>query len=166
MTIPVPTPPLAYPSTAAVAALLRARTKDLTGVELGDFTDNTRPTGAEVERLILQAYAEVTGQSGTILHAACAGAATALVVIRAAMWVELSYFPEQVRSDRSVYAELAEQYTAGLTGLVACVEGNVPGGGGDDGATALRFGCIDVHGWTSVPAPFGTPPAYDDDPAY
>lgn len=165
---PLPTPPLAFPTTADVAAILRARTKDLTGVEVGDFTADTRPTHTEVQALIAQAYAEVTGQSGTLLHPRCAGAATALVVIRAAMWVELSYFPEQVRSDRSVYQELAEQYTAGMPGLLSCVEGNVPGGDGTAGGDVqLRFGMLDVHGGTSVPAPFGRP-TYSgvDDAAY
>lgn len=164
-----PTDPLAFPTTADVAAILRARTKDLAGVEVGDFTADTRPTADEVARLIVQAYAEVTGQSGTFLHPRCAGGATALIVIRAAMWVELSYFPEQVRSDRSVYQELAEQYTAGMPGLLTCVEGNVPGAeGADDGSVNLRFGMLDVHGATSVPAPYGTP-AYSgppDDAAY
>jgi hypothetical protein len=158
MTVPVEPPPLAFPTTADVAAILRARTKDLTGVEVGDFTADTRPTHDEVQRLIGQAYAEVTGQSGSYLHPRCAGAATALIVIRAAMWVKLSYFPEQVRSDRSVYQELADQYTAGMPGLLTCVEGNVPGAeGGDDGSVNLRFGMLDVHGQTSVRAPYGLP---------
>jgi len=78
--------------------------------------------------------------------------------VRAAMWVELSYFPEQVRSDRSVYQELAEQFQRGMPALINCVEGNVPGSTGDD-ATAIgpwRFGMLDVHGWTASPY-YGSP---------
>jgi hypothetical protein len=166
--VTAPADPLAFPTTADVAAILRARTKDLTGVEVGDFTADTRPTHDEVQKLIGQAYAEVTGQSGAYLHPLCAGAATALVVIRAAMWVELSYFPEQVRSDRSVYQELADQYTAGIPGLIACVEGNSAGGAvDDDGTVHLRFGMLDVHGATSVSAPYGQPSDSGvDDAAY
>lgn len=34
------------PSVANVAALLRARTKDVNGDEIGTFNDDTRPTSA------------------------------------------------------------------------------------------------------------------------
>jgi hypothetical protein len=39
------------PSVLDVAALLRARTKDVNGVEVGTFTDDTRPTSSQVLRL-------------------------------------------------------------------------------------------------------------------
>jgi hypothetical protein len=157
MTAPLvitPLPPEAV-TTADVAALLRARTKDLTGTEVGDFTPNTRPTDDEVVRLIAMAWAEVTGQSGASLADRCAGIARSLIAIRAAMWVELSYFPEQVRSDRSVYQELADQYTAGLPTLTSCVDQNLAGDAGGSGG--YRFGSLDVHGWTSVADPYGLP---------
>lgn len=155
-------PILTYPTAADVAALLRARTKDLTGNELGVFTPDTRPTNTEVEHLITLAYAEVTGMSGVYLAERCADLASTLIVIRAAMWVELSYFPEQVRSDRSVYRELAEQFSLGLPNLSACVEGNLPDAGGAGGTNAyFRFGTLDVHGWTASPY-YGIPP----DPPY
>lgn len=152
------TPPPLVPATVEdVAALLRARTKDLNGTELGTFNENTRPTDVEVERLITMALAEVTGQIGPYAYDPCASAATALIAIRAAMWVELSYFPEQVRTERSVYDELAAQWTAGMPVLVTCVEGNSPGTG-DGGETNLgyRFGVLDVHGWTASPY-YGAP---------
>lgn len=145
-----PAAPLELPTTADVAAILRARTKDLDGAEVGDFTDNTRPTGTEVDRLIAMAYAEVSGQVGTNLYEPCASSARTLIAVRAAMWVELSYWPEQVRSDRSAYAELEDQWTASLPALIACVEGNLPGAGGES-PLGYRFGTLDVHGWTSSP---------------
>jgi hypothetical protein len=40
------------PSVADVAALLRARTKDVNGEEIGTFNDDTRPTSAQVLTLI------------------------------------------------------------------------------------------------------------------
>jgi hypothetical protein len=156
-------PPLTVPTTANVAALLRARTKDLDGQELGDFTDNTRPTGPEVDTIIAMAYDEVTGRAGANLRPRCAALAFMLVVIRAAMWVEGSYWPEQVRSDRSIFAELAEQYNNGLTTLDTCVAGNLPGDMDGDPTTddmALGFGMVNVHGETSVRSPFGDPPVY------
>lgn len=146
----IPPPPLTAPTSDDVAALLRARTKDLDGAELGVFNANTRPTDTEVARLIDMAYAEVTGQTGVTLGDRCAPSAQALIVIRAAMWIELSYFPEQVRSDRSVYAELADQWTAGMPSLMDCVAGNVAPDG-DGGAAGLRFGSLPIGGWTASP---------------
>jgi hypothetical protein len=157
--------PVTTPTTADVAAILRARTKDLTGDEIGDFTANTRPTGTDVDRIIAMAYNEVTGISGVDLATRCAGLAFSLIVIRAAMWVEGSYWPEQVRSDRSIFTELAAQYAAGIPTLIECASGNLPAGDGtdDDASMGLRFGMIDVHGATSVPWPFGPPITYDYD---
>jgi hypothetical protein len=156
-------PPLPPPTTAEVAALLHARTKDLTGNEVGDFTANTRPTDTQVVALISMAYNEVTGQTGILLGDPCASAARALITIRAAMWVEASFFPEQVRSDRSVYQELADEFTAGLPRVIACVEGNVPSAGGTEGAGTYRFGVLDVHGWTASPY-YGAPAVPPPDP--
>jgi hypothetical protein len=156
--------PVDTPTTTDVAAILRARTKDLDGAEVGDFNANTRPTGPEVDRLIAMAYAEVTGISGTDLAKRCAGLAYSLVVIRAAMWVEGSYWPEQVRTDRSIFTELAAQYAAGLPTLIDCAAGNLPADGGDtEDVASFRFGMLDVHGWTSVPWPYGEPPLYPYD---
>jgi len=152
----IPTPPaLVAPTSDDVAALLRARTKDLNGSELGVFNADTRPTDTEVGRLIDMAYAEVVAQVGSIVYDPCAQSATALVALRAAMWVELSYFPEQVRSDRSVYAELATQWAEQMPAVQACVTGNLPGGGGATNV-GFRFGVLDVHGWTASPY-YGAP---------
>lgn len=158
---------LVAPTSADVAAVLRARTKDLTGDELADFTENTRPTGEEVERLIEIAYDEVTAVSGLHLAPRCAGLARVLIIVRAAMWVEGSYWPEQVRSDRSIFTELADRYDDGLPILRDCVAGNLPGdGAAEDDLAGYRFGVLDVHGWTASPY-YGTPdvrPESDDGP--
>lgn len=144
------TPDWSVPSSDDVATLLRARTKDLDGNEVGVFNDYTRPTGTEVDRIIAMAYAEIAALAGAAISAQCGGTATWLTTLRAAMWVELSYWPEQVRSDRSVYAELAEQWTQGLPLLRECVAGNLPDSGGETNA-GYRFGVLDVHGWTASP---------------
>jgi hypothetical protein len=150
--------PLTKPTTTDVAALLRARTKDLDGIEVGDFNAYTRPTGPEVDRIIDLAYEEVTGRAGVELGARCTSLAFMLVIIRAAMWIEGSYWPEQVRSDRSIFSELSDQYETGVTTLDACVAGNLPSSGGDGQPVALGYGMLDVHGATSVSAPYGDPP--------
>jgi hypothetical protein len=156
MTAPVDIPPLEKPTPDDVATILRARTKDLTGTELGTFTADTRPTDTEVARIIDLAYAEVTGRCGLYIGSSCAAGAKSLVVIRAAAWIELSYFPEQVRSDRSVYAELVAQFDPGVQAVMDCVAGNVPDPGDADSNATFRFGVLDVHGWTASPF-YGAP---------
>jgi hypothetical protein len=141
--------PVETPTTQDVAALLRTRTKDLNGTEVGEFTADTRPTTDEATAAIAQAYAEVTGRIGFEIAERWRDAARALIAIRAAMWIELSYFPEQVRSDRSVYQELAQQYANGATALDATLSDNDPGAGG-----SARFGSIGVMGATAAAAAF------------
>ena len=81
-----------------------------------------------------------------------------MILVRAAMWVEQGYWPEQVRTDRSVYRELADQFEAGMQLLMQCAAGNLPGGNGSSGGLGeQRFAMINVHGWTSVRPPFGVP---------
>jgi hypothetical protein len=108
------------------------------------------------------AYAEVTGRCGLYIGSSCAAGAKSLVVIRAAAWVELSYFPEQVRSDRSVYAELVAQFDPGVQAVMDCVAGNVPDPGDADSNATFRFGALDVHGWTASPY-YGAPEVPADD---
>lgn len=121
------------PSSDDVAAILRARTKDDNGRELGVWTDATRPTGPEVDVLIAQAADFVAAAIGGVPDR-CAGAAGAAVLLRAAMLVELSYFPEQVRSDRSPYPELKELYDTAEESARTCVtSGGESGGEGGEG---------------------------------
>lgn len=133
-----PTPelePWPLPVVDDVAALLRARTKDADGAELGTFTDATRPTADEVERLIARAYGDVSTQTGAVLGERLALEAAAMVALRAAMFVELSYFPEQVRTDRSAYQEYERIYDAGMTALRLAIEG-------ESGEFGSRFGTL------------------------
>jgi hypothetical protein len=123
---PIPWP---LPTPDDVAALLRARTKDADGHELGVFTDTTRPTADQVDELIALAYGDVSSQTGAYLDDRTAPAAQSMVALRAAMFVELSYFPEQVRSDRSAYPEYERLYTAGMTALGDAIDGNTAGSG-------------------------------------
>lgn len=59
-------PPIYTPTPADVAQLLRARTKDSHGTEVGDWTDDTRPTAEEVQGLILQAVGPVLARVGRL----------------------------------------------------------------------------------------------------
>src|SRR5215471_18531552 len=98
---PPPVDPLTIPwrpTVDDVAALIRARTKDASGNELGTFTPATRPTDAEVEELITNGMAKVAALVGWDLPADTYEEARHLASIVAACEVELSYWPEQVRS--------------------------------------------------------------------
>jgi hypothetical protein len=82
---------------ANVAALLRARTKDAGGNELGTWTPETRPTLAQVDETLALAAGIVEARVGVPVDA-CASAFAVAVCFEAACMIEKSYFPEQVES--------------------------------------------------------------------
>lgn len=133
------------PTVEDVALLLRARTKDDFGNEVGTFDDSTRPTADQVEEQIDAAYALVM----TRLPPDCElpnhllPAVTSVVAYRAAMRIEKSYFPEQVRSDRSAYEQLVLEYQNDLEALIDTIQA------GPEGVVS-GFGMIAVGSWTSI----------------
>lgn len=131
MSTPSPPDPMTVPwrpTVDDVAALLRARTKDASGQEIGTFTDATRPTDAEVEQLITNGCAKVAALVGWDIPAEAWPEALHLASLVAACEVELSYFPEQVRNDRSAFAQLWQLYTADVQAFVDYVEAISPPG--------------------------------------
>jgi hypothetical protein len=98
------------PTVDDVAALLRARTKNGSGNEVGTFDNTTRPTDIEVERLITNGVAKVASVVGYTLPDDCWEEAAHLACLVAACQIELSYWPEQVRTERSPYSMLWQQY--------------------------------------------------------
>jgi hypothetical protein len=110
------------PTVADVGALIRARTKDVTGNEPGTFNANTRPTGEQVEMEIDNALDEVAGHLGEGPMAdSVKRRAQRTTALYAAMLVELSYFPEQIADDQSPYDRLKELYDQAIAGLAASV---------------------------------------------
>lgn len=122
---------------ADVAVHIRARTKDSSGNEVGTFTDETRPTDVQVEEAIAQTVKLLHTVVGGVGEE-CADAARAAVALGTAADIERSYFPEQSRSDRSVYQFLRDAYTAAVEGVAQCVLGNLPDV--DAEATGVAFG--------------------------
>jgi hypothetical protein len=106
-------------TTADVATILRARTQAL-NTESGAWDENTRPTKGQVQVLIGQAVNEIAARLGTDELATddLRAYARELVAIRAAMAVELSYFPEQTDTDQSAYDHLRELFETGLKALI------------------------------------------------
>lgn len=119
-----------YPTVDEVGAILRARTQDDHDDELGTFTPDTRPTDTEVEKLIVRAGTVVYGATGRLDDLQCFLAqqvreqAKHWIAFMTAMLVELSYFPEQVRSDRSAfqyYKDIWDDEVVGFRGLLDAV---------------------------------------------
>lgn len=154
------------PTIADVAALIRARTKDSNGNEVGTFTGATRPTDAQAQEAIDHATVAIREKVGAV-GAACADVAKLAVTYGAAAEIELSYFPEQARTDRSPYQFLLQRYEQLLTGVEQCVLGNLPGEDGDisvpfgHGTMLATSGVVNDHyngRWWPVLTPVAPPP--------
>jgi hypothetical protein len=117
------------PTVDDVAALIRARTKDASGNEVGTFTPATRPTDAEVEQLITNGVAKIASYVGWTLPADAEPEASHLSAIVTACEVELSYWPEQVRNDRSAYQQLWAMFQANVATFAEFVSAIAPAGG-------------------------------------
>lgn len=131
------------PTVAEVAALLRARAVDSDGNELSSFTPSTRPTDAQVSSLITRAAETVSMVVGADIDAALFEEAKSLVSLRAAMLVELSFFPEQVRDDRSAYTHYKTLWDEDLERLKLAVQeagaGDEPGSVDDSAGPIFSF---------------------------
>lgn len=132
------------PAISAVGALIRTRTKTSGGQELGTFTDDTRPTDEAVSELIGLAAEDVSTVIGTKLPTSVIEFSRAVVALRTAMLVELTYFPEQVSSQRSAYSAYERMYKDRLGQLektiLGLAAGNTEQGAiGDDTLAVFAF---------------------------
>lgn len=118
------------PAVADVGAILRSRTVDTNGSEVGTFTPATRPTETQVANLIVTAVGEVEARVGSDLRDSLHGMARTAATYRAAALVEISYYPEQVASGRSPY----DQLNALWLETVGALE-SIASGSGDPGST-------------------------------
>lgn len=106
------------PSSDDVGSVLRARTKDSTGVERGRFTEDTRPTVAEINPLIDEVVSRIVNKVNKPLPVGVHRFALRIAAIGVACEVELSYWPEQIAEGRSPYNELKTRFDEGLAELV------------------------------------------------
>jgi hypothetical protein len=136
MTAPVDPAVAVRPSVDDVASLLRARTKDTEGREVGTFTEETRPNAEQVEAQIDAAVGLMAMRLPSRWPEVYSPAIRALTAYRAALRIEKSYFPEQVRSDRSAYEQLKEEYTDDLTALLDALSGSSEDAAGAEGHRA------------------------------
>jgi hypothetical protein len=135
------------PSPDDLATLLRARTKDANGTELGKWSDETRPTETDVARLIALAASELVPVDFT---GPCTRSARSAIAYHAACLIELSYFPEQVRSDRSPYEELKVLADAARAELDVCISSGAPDSGGGAGGEGYAYHSLNIDSETTA----------------
>lgn len=131
------------PEVSDVGALLRARTKSSSSGEIGTFDETTRPTDAQVDELIETAVQHVAAKVGVTLPSSVHEMARRVAALRTAMLVELSYFPEQVRSDKSAYEHYKTLFDEELAVLAEAAQdaqaGEDPGGVDDQLSPTYSF---------------------------
>lgn len=132
------------PSVSDVAALLRARTKRMGGVEVGTFDNTTRPTADEVDRLITEAEDEVLGKvqaPATVAESAPEGEVLkyerrvrGAIRLYTAILIETSYFPEQIAKGQSAVSTYEKLFDSRIKALIAEGETGAVQGEGGEGA--------------------------------
>ena len=100
--------PLWKPSIEEVAAVIRARTKDDAGDEIGTFTETTRPTQVQVEFYINMVAGTLIACTGDWLPEALRPLSRQTIAVGAAMAIELAYWPEQMDAEDSAYNKLKQ----------------------------------------------------------
>lgn len=107
----VPEEELPYkPTVSDVGAQIVSRTRDSVGNVLGTFSALTTPTDTQVRVLIDQATNEITAGLDTDLPQGAWKSVRQAIAVLAAMKVELSFFSDQVNTNRSIYPQLSDQY--------------------------------------------------------
>lgn len=124
-------PSYVLPTSRDVADKLYARTVTRGNVYVGDFTDETTPDATQVQRYIAQAHDEVYGRIGTVDNPRLARKARETITLYAAMTVETSHYPDQIRAGRSPYPEYKTMFDANMKVLEAAagpiIDDPVPG---------------------------------------
>jgi hypothetical protein len=142
------------PSIARVAALLRARTKGTVddlgdSEEVGTFDDTTRPNAAQAEEAIRLAAGMLVRCTGEWLPESLHELSKSVIALRAAMLIELSYWPEQLDTEQSPYEHIRDMYLEVQPTLCELASDSVPPtiptpGSGDD---PLYYFGDGVYGW-------------------
>jgi hypothetical protein len=109
------------PTIPDVAGVILIRTRDENGVFQNTFTDQTIPTDEQVRQLIDKAVNNVRPLIGTDIPEDLIQEAQDVTAIRAAMYVELTFFGNEVAQNRSVYPHLKELFDEKIAALAAAV---------------------------------------------
>lgn len=105
------------PEVREIATLVRARTKDRFGAEVGTFNEDTKPNGEQASEMIQSAVQELAPSFGQDIPDALRGerdelrrGAKTCVSLLAAMNIEMSLYPEQVSRNLSSYGALEARF--------------------------------------------------------
>lgn len=127
------------PTTKQVAKHIRARTRTDGSKIVGDFNDETTPTGKEVEGIIDEVVEFLEGEAFPCDEKPkLEKQFTAVAALAAAMEVESSYWPDQVGTERSNYDQLKERYDERKKAYVEGVEEQCEGGDPTEGGQGAR----------------------------
>lgn len=140
----------AIPTIDDVAALLRARTRDKFGKELGYFNDDTRPTADQVQNYIDGAVTEVVIRLPDTVPEKYLPLVRRVVALRAAMEVELSYDPDRAHGGTSAWSGLHTMFNENMSILSNALEDVNLG-------PKRHMGAIVVGSATSAPVPGAVP---------
>lgn len=106
--------PTWIPTLEDVSAIMRARTKDSGMKEIGTFTQETRVTGNQAALIIYNETMFVRGIVGSDPTPNISGIAKGLAKLRSAMFIESSYYPEQIERGNSPFKSWQDQYKIDL----------------------------------------------------
>lgn len=114
------------PSVQDLGSLLRARTTDNNGNEIGTFTADTRPTAAQADGLITFATDMVLLHVGENLPDRLRSRVRSVILLRAAQLVEATYYPEQANDDQaqSAFTLYGAMYAEALASLDVALQQN------------------------------------------
>jgi hypothetical protein len=113
---------LAYePTVDQVARKILSRTRDKYGNVIGSFTPDTLPTDSQAQAITSDVITEVADVVGDVVPDFLINDASNVVAIRAAMQIELDFFPDQVNTSRSIYDQLKAEYESALAALQSAV---------------------------------------------
>jgi len=103
MTIILPVSPLPSwaPTLNEVGALITTRTRDSSGVELGTFSEDTRPTDIQAGHLLKMAVGEIEDKVRRDIPIRYEDDARRLAALRTAVLIEGSFSSDQVESSSS-----------------------------------------------------------------
>lgn len=124
------------PGVNDIGEAMASRTRDKNGNLLLTFTKETTPTDDQVRGLIRKAVADVQADVGHDVPDNQADYVRNLIVWRTVMLIELSYFPEQIGSDRSSYGRVNDLYKDQLAKVLTSLEAAE---GGDTGTPSTGF---------------------------
>jgi len=113
------------PTLQDVGHVILSRTRDDNGNVMGTFTSGTQPTDEEARILIQKAVDDCIPLIGTDIPEELIQEAQNIASIRTAMYVEITFYANEVATNRSVYPELKalfDEKVATLAKAIAAIE--------------------------------------------